>query len=228
MAGPGRHRRELHELLDEQLDFLRTSAQQFDSGVLHEYKRIALVLRVLLQDTSTSHSLLSQLGVKDMLRFVDTRREPPTPPGAIVLTAHDWPSGMVVVRATLGQVPDAGDDPATRFVPMLDRDPDRPTTNRPFDPWWRDPIFEPKPGHAFCRWDFVNGIAHKEGGAHVDPMPALSWVVLRDQQWDAVTSAVNAQGQSVPIRYLVPAVVRQIGYEVARTLEEQRAVFDPA
>jgi hypothetical protein len=51
------------------------------------------VLRVLLHDTSTSHSLLSQLGVKDTLRFVDTRREPLTPPGAIVLTANDWPSG---------------------------------------------------------------------------------------------------------------------------------------
>jgi hypothetical protein len=108
---------------------------------------------------------------------------------------------MVVVRATLGQAPDAGDDPATRFVPMLDRDPDRPTTNRPFDPWWRDPFFEPNAGHAFCRWDFVNGIAHKEGGAHIDPTPALSWVVLRDQQWDAVTSAVNARVS--PFRFAI-------------------------
>jgi hypothetical protein len=69
----GRDRDELKSLLDEQLDFLRTSADAFDRGVLSEYKRIALVLRVLLHDTSQSRSLLEQLGVKAGLRFLDTR-----------------------------------------------------------------------------------------------------------------------------------------------------------
>ncbi|MGB0091741.1 MAG: hypothetical protein WBP81_04320 [Solirubrobacteraceae bacterium] len=45
---PGRDRHELNGLLDEQLDFLRTSADAFDRGVLPEYKRIALVLRVFV------------------------------------------------------------------------------------------------------------------------------------------------------------------------------------
>lgn len=220
MTGPGRPRHELLELLDEQLDFLNASAQQFDSGVLHEYKRIALVLRVLLHDTAQSHSLLAQLGVKDRLVFEDTRRDPLVPPGAIVLTAHDWPAGMVVVHKQLG------DESPARFAPMLDMDPETPTTQRAFEPWWHDPILELRSGENFCRWDFINGIANKEGGAHVDPTPTVSWVLLRDQGWDAVTSAVNAQGQSVLIGDLVPAVVRQIGYEVVRTLAEQRSVLD--
>jgi hypothetical protein len=51
---PGRDRYELNDLLDEQLEFLRTSEQAFDHGVSSEYKRIALVLRVLLHDTGQS------------------------------------------------------------------------------------------------------------------------------------------------------------------------------
>ena len=109
---------------------------------------------------------------------------------------------------------------------MLDRDPETPAAQRPFEPWWRDPILELRSGENFCRWDFINGIANKEGGAHVDPNPTVTWVLLRDQNWDEVASAVNAQGESVPIGHLVPAVVRQIGYEVVHTLSEQRSVLD--
>jgi hypothetical protein len=167
MAGPGRQRHELLELLDEQLDFLNASARQFDSGVLHEYKRIALVVRVLLHDTASSHSLLAQLGVKDTLLFEDTRREPQVPPGAIVLTAHDWPSGMVMVRTRLG------DESPARFAPMPDKDPETPTTQRAFESWWRDPILELRSGETFCRWDFINGIANKEGVVGAAPRPGL-------------------------------------------------------
>jgi hypothetical protein len=103
---PGRDRHTLNGLLDEQLAFLRTSAHAFDRGVLPEYKRIALVLRVLLHDTGRSHSLLGQFGVKTSLRFWDTRDRPSAASGVQSLAPHDWPIGMVRKIATLSAAPD--------------------------------------------------------------------------------------------------------------------------
>ena len=199
MAGPGRQRHELLELLDEQLDFLNASAQQFDSGVLHEYKRIALVLRVLLHDTGQEPFLANAVRRQGQ---VAVRGHPARVAGPAGRHRPDRSrlalSGMVVVRKRLG------DESPARFAPMLDNDPEIPTTQRAFEPWWREPILELRSGETFCRWDFINGIANKEGGAHVDPKPTVSWVLLRDQGWDAVTSAVNAQGQIRSDRPLGP------------------------
>ncbi|WP_280254972.1 hypothetical protein, partial [Nocardia wallacei] len=64
--------RDLEKDLSEQLRFLASSATAFDGGELPESKRIALVIRVLVHDTSASHSLLDQLGIKDSLRWADS------------------------------------------------------------------------------------------------------------------------------------------------------------
>lgn len=221
---PGRDRDELNGLLDEQLDFLRTSADAFDGGALPEYKRIALV-RVLLHDTSQSHSLLEQLGGKAGLRFWDTRHRPVAEPGFQVLEPHDWPTGMVGMRAELTSAPNAQGQGSWRYFPMLGSDSERSQSRKHFEAWWRDSIIELRSGETFSRGDFVLGIANKEGGAHVDPHPKLSWVVLRDQAWDDAAGMVDAYGQLVPVRDLVPAVVRQIGYEASETLAEQGAML---
>ena len=219
---PGRDRHELNGLLDEQLDFLRTSADAFDRGVLPEYKRIALVLRVLLHDTGQSHSLLEQLGAKASLRFLDTGHRPVAAPGSQIAAPHDVPMGMVLLTATLSAAPAPHGEGSWRVVPMLGSDPERSQSQKHFEAWWRDLIIELRSGETFTRSDFVLGIANKEGGAHVDPDPPVQWVLLRDQSWDDAGGTVDAGGQLVPFRDLVPAVVRQIGYEVSETLAEQR------
>jgi hypothetical protein len=218
---PGRDRDSLNGLLDEQLAFLRTSAHAFDRGVLPEYKRIALVLRVLLHDTGRSHSLLRQFGVKTSLRFWDTRDRPSAASRVQSLAPHDWPIGMVQKIATLSASPDPRGEGSWTYVPILGSDPER-RSRKEFEAWWRDSILELRSGEPFTREDFVLGIAHHEGGAHVDPNPPPEWVLLRDQAWDDASGTIDANGQLVPVRYLVPAVVRQIGYEVAQTLDEQR------
>jgi hypothetical protein len=70
-----RHRQtdpELMEHLYQQIAFLRRSASQYDNGEFSEAKRLATTLRILLHDSHTSKSLLTQLGLKEKLRFVDT------------------------------------------------------------------------------------------------------------------------------------------------------------
>ena len=54
-------RPDLDELLREQIGFLERSSAAYDEGYHDEAKRIAVVVRVLLHDTQSSHSLFEQL-----------------------------------------------------------------------------------------------------------------------------------------------------------------------
>jgi hypothetical protein len=63
---------DLVEKLRQQLGFLDRSAALFDQGHEDEAIRLAQLMRVLLHDTSASHSLLGQLGVKETLSYLDT------------------------------------------------------------------------------------------------------------------------------------------------------------
>ena len=60
----------------EQMQFFRSSSAAYDAGNTTEALRLAVSLRVLLHDTPQSTSILSQLGVKTDLAFVNTALTP--------------------------------------------------------------------------------------------------------------------------------------------------------
>ena len=62
---------DLQRHFDEQVSFLRRSADAFDQGFDEEAKRFAVTLRVLLHSTAASKVLLDQLGLKNT-PFLDT------------------------------------------------------------------------------------------------------------------------------------------------------------
>lgn len=149
----GRRKRthqELEQLLREQLQFLRSSADAFDGGFEGEAKRLALTIRVLLHDTKRSKSLLGQLAqVPDA--FVDTAL--PDEPGNI--GAYH---GLVGVQ--IGAGPGG-------YVAMLDDTLVRRSLS--FDEWWSAPVFRDGKGDVLSRRDLVLVAANQDGGAHVDP-----------------------------------------------------------
>ena len=63
---------DLQDHLGEQRQFLTASCDAFDNGFEGEGKRLATAIRVLFHDTSSSQSLLKQLGVKDRIQMLDT------------------------------------------------------------------------------------------------------------------------------------------------------------
>jgi hypothetical protein len=67
-------REDLEQHLQEQVEFLHSSARAFDEGFEGEAKRMAVVVRVLVHDTAHSKSLLSQLGLLG-LAFYDTAKD---------------------------------------------------------------------------------------------------------------------------------------------------------
>lgn len=67
-----RSRAGLEAQLHRQFKYLANSAILFDEGDHDEATRLATTLRVLLHDTAQSTSLLTHLGLKGQIHFVDT------------------------------------------------------------------------------------------------------------------------------------------------------------
>jgi hypothetical protein len=197
-------------LLSESLSFLNASAQSYDNGFEAEAKRLAVTLRVLLHDTTQSHSLLAQLGPKDKMRFTDTTAQETA--GAVNLMPG---LGLVMLKLITGE--------GGEYVPMLDKlTPDRIHPPVPFSQWWTAPI--PMGGDAWTRRKLVLDLSNGEGGAHVDPKLNAAYESLVNH---------NAMGLTVDVGYgpepfkgsPVAASVRQIAYEVTDTISRHSALF---
>lgn len=205
-------------LLNEQMEFLRASAAAFDQGHTGEAKRLAVSIRVLLHDTAASRSLLTHLGVKDNLTFMDTSA--PIHPANLLSTV-----GLAMVGIQ-------GDGTSFYAAPLADLSPPRASNPpKPFVPWWTDPVTKVMPGgETFARKKFVLDVANKEGGAHVDHQLDARWAALtRDNalgyQSAHVPEGVKAGEEAWQDITGGPelASVRQIAYEVEQTILGQLA-----
>jgi hypothetical protein len=200
-----RPRSELIAFVETQLDNLRRSATAFDEGHEAEAARLALTLRVMLHDASSSHSLLGQLGIKEKLHLYDTA--PPITPRIVMSNP-----GLVVIRveSSVG---------ATYRAPLEDIPPDLMGARTYFAPWWRNPVLKMFDQTWSREW-FVKVLANKEGGAHVDPHQDELYEALAKQNrlgW----SYSGGQGQG-PVRGNIVAIsVRQIAHEFLMTCDQQ-------
>jgi hypothetical protein len=141
----------------DQVEFLRASAEAYDSGREAEAKRLALGIRIMVHDTRRSKSLLNHLGLKRRMPFRDTALAE-TPPGVITVDA-----GLCVFRFKL-------DTPGViEFHPPLDDlSDDRRHPSTCFDDWWLTAVLDDAAGNSFTRRDLVLSVADQDGGAHID------------------------------------------------------------
>jgi hypothetical protein len=216
------------EHFEQQVGFLKTSAAAYDGRNEPEAKRLAVNLRVLLHDTGRSTSLLSHLAVKDKLPFRNTASEP-HPPEAIVV----FDGGLCNIRSTLGE-----GGGGSRFVPVLDMDPER--NSQPelcFEDWWTTPILHDQEGSSFSRFDLIDAVANKDGGAHVDATLGASYAALTrgnsmrltqekgttDDGWEVVMGGVIGgapdEGSEQITNSIAFASIRQIAFELLTSVE---------
>lgn len=181
---------DLRKHLNEQLGFLRRSAESYDSGFVDEAKRLAVTIRILVHDTKNSNSLLQQLSEKQR-SFYDTAMP------------HD-PRNLLSQAALIQK---AISPKGALYLPFLD---DTPFTPKfvPFNDWWNRPIFQIGEGQILSRCNLVLSVANQDGGAHIDP--AL------DEAYNRLTRE-NAMGWSIRSPEL--AAIRQIAHELIKTFD---------
>lgn len=194
----------LQNHLKEQINFLKKSAKLYDEGDFSEAKRLAVTLRVLLHDTSTSKSLLDQLHRKNQT-FPDTASERPRG----VVTSY---TGLV--GATLGAGP-------SEFVPNLDFGP--PPHQTPFDNWWNSPIIIDLKQREITRKKLVLYVSNQDGGAHIDP--EIDEIYANLSRANSLGRIHNTTGNWEPIFGVEHASIRQIAHEVLKLLD---ASFRPS
>lgn len=150
--------------LKEQIQFLKNSSKSFDEGFEGEGKRLAVVIRILVHDTSKSRSLLGLLKKKDIL-FLDTSTD--------FNPANLLPSNCLTAtrlrKTSNGAVAD--------YVPYLDLTPNKIKTAK-FNEWWNKIIISDKHHRQFTRKSLVLAVSNKDGGAHVDPSLDKSYADL--------------------------------------------------
>ena len=190
---------ELEIHLKEQLSFLEASAESFDAGAEEEAKRLALTIRILVHNTSSSHSLLRQMGKN--LKFFDTSSD---------LDPHNILPHSGLIAALLAE------PRQTRYVAMLDNLPPNTVKMTDFDSWWNKPVFSDKQGRKLTRKDLILTAANQDGGAHIDPSLDKTYANLsRNGLGLIVNHSAGEKTMDKPER----AAIRQIAHEVLKTLK---------
>jgi hypothetical protein len=200
-----RPREELLHLLKGQIRALEASAKNFDAGEEWESGRLATTIFNLVHDGGPIISLLSQLEVKDSLKFVSSGRMPQIYgiPAPTVAT----PS-LLIVRM---------DSKGARFVPKLG---DGPPTYKslPFEHWWKNElIYQEVASGQLNRMRLVYALRHQDGGSHIGALTDEIYVHLKK---GASWQLTHSDGKSEPVSNLVAASMRQVAWEVTETLKQ--------
>lgn len=199
---------ELEKQFEDQLLLLSLLAEVYDKGNIVVAKSIATAVRVLVHDTSISHSLLGQLGMKNG-KFFDTAQTLDN--SNLDENTFRGGSFSALVAVSMGSSDQV-------FKPYLDDVPDDRKLFVDFDVYWNKIIFIDSEHNSFTRKEIVLAVANQDGGAHVGKDidekyrklardNALGWKVSGGgKTWD------DPQGVEL-------AAIRQIGHEILRTFK---------
>lgn len=190
---------DLQALLDEQIQFLKASADSYDRGFRSESKRLALTLRVLLHQTKSATPILLQAG-RFPAQFLSTAFPPYSPQSVSTY------SGLTMM---------ALDGTSSRHVARLDDE--LPREWLPFDEWWAQVVIVDDAKTSLSRRQLVLTAADQDGGAHVDP--AIDEAYYRLTRKNSLAWVYSTGPLVQPITGAAAATIRQITHEVIRTLD---------
>lgn len=200
---------ELQQHYEEQLRFLRSSSIAYDSGDESEAKRLAVHIRILVHDTHSSHSLLGQLGLKESLLFYDT---------VSGVFEQNLASSFGLVIAQLSS------DSESRFIAPLEEHEDSAAIRWvPFEEWWHETVFIDQERNHISRKELLLAVADQDGGAHVDPK--INEVYAKLTRGHSLGWSYETRGETGPLRHEATASIRQMAFEVIKTLEDRH--FSP-
>lgn len=201
--------------LKDQIGFLLSSSNSYDNGLVGEAKRLAIVTRVLLHDTSRSTSLLTQLGKKN-IGFYDTCIDY----DPLNLAPH---IGLIMMRLST-------QSGAEYVAPLDNLSSARIKGKVSIDDWWNKIAIKDSVGNLFTRGEIIKTLANKEGGAHVDPELDADYVNLskfNSLGWKSVVRKGDVIKEADMGNPVFPSM-RQIAHEVIKTLKDEFPNLFPA
>lgn len=192
-----RNREDLEERLAEQVEYMRADCRGHDQGNSGMAKRLSGVLRTLFHDTSSSHSLIGQLGLLPGLSMFNTS----TPVNQV---SGEFANSGLTFTSSTGYVP--------RLNGMFPRH-----RKTPFSDWWNEDVLRDGDGQLFSRRSLVLAVANKDY-VHIDPtLPAQYSGLTRD---NSMEFRMVRGSQVVDFPAPVNASLRQIAHETLVTFAE--------
>lgn len=194
---------DLTERFWEQISFIESSSKAYDADSEAEARRIALALRVLLYDSGKSKSILSQLGIIDKVKMLNT--------AAALMSNNLAPTpGLTAIQIS-------GPSAHIRYVPFLDDHPmPREQQLVSVRRWLKMPIGRSK-NESWSRQKLILWVANQDGGAHVDPaMEDLYHELSRANRIGFFATSSDGTEREPSNSYPL-AAIRQIGYEMVCT-----------
>lgn len=188
---------DLYKQLEEQVNFIKISAEIYDHGYSKEAKRIAQAIRILVHNTERSYSLLKQLNILNNAKFVDTSME--RIKDNIITT---W-AGLTLIQGN-------------KHIPILDNNINSAKKIN-FEKWWNGVVIVDSASNEFTRKKLVLYVANQDGGAHVDPkLDEIYASLSRDNSLEQKYSRDGTTFEDFEDTHL--ATIRQIGHEILKTL----------
>ena len=186
---------DIRELYEDQLQFLKASAAQYDAGQLTSYRRMATALRVLLHETGTSRSLISQMSL-------ETRQ-------FLTCSASPRPENLMVDCDLIALLIPTEAGKRAMWISGLDNWAMEFTS---FESWWSDPVINDGKACVFSRSSLVLHVANQDGGSHVDPEIDQSFEEMRKTRF---TWTSGRHITEHPDR----AAIRTIAHEAIKSLD---------
>lgn len=201
-------------LLEEQIQFIKSSCNAFDLGNQSESKRIATAIYMLFNDYRKNISITTQMNIKRHLRFFATDNQ---------LNNKNL---LTECNLIYQSVTENGLATEFQYKPVLN---DTHFFRRvQFHTWWDEDIIRDKFRRTISRKSLVFMLRNKDGGAHVDPEinndiyeslsreNSLNWNIV-DIKSDGCEERSPAPGPEL-------VIMRQIGHEVLKTFDD---FFEP-
>lgn len=211
---------DLLDYLREQVRFLVSSANSYDRGFEGEAKRLAVIIRVLVHDTSNSTSLLTLLGKKD-IDFYDS--------------GLDWESDHRLSPTGLADIQFSPPKELRYSAPLDNLWPGKSKVKKVrFNQWWNKVVYLDNKQNKLNRKELILNTANKLGGAHVDPNLDKAYqrlVAFDSPTWNFIAKevALDLDGSESVVNEVVVdfhnsavlANIRQIAHEVLKTLKDE-------
>lgn len=198
---------------DLQRDFRETfsrlvrAGEAFDQGHEYEAATIASIIYVMLHDNGKkTPSLLTQLGRKNGMKFLDT---------AYPLDPKNMAPHMPLVQMQIG-----GSD--RFYIPVKENSSYSATTS--YLSWWNKTVLRGMNRHELTRKQLIYFFRHTRGGGHVgsrfepqEKTPSEAFAGLGTSNAGGWT-IVEGEQSYIPLYGVEYATLRQIGWELEQTL----------